>query len=261
MRAPLVAELQEGQTLYVPPFWLHHVLAVDAFSASVSVWSTSAEALRKAPFASPPFPTQPFIPAATRQPAHRPPPSLRPPPSPHKASSGTLTRLAEWVQAALERLPLPFESDWPRPTTLLAAALFVQQLLVAVYLSPQAARAALALHLSSRFTPLATLPESHQGGLLTPDPELRAELRVCTDRSNPSLEAERRRLEQRVRGHVPRVADAVAQLSADPAVRSIALANYVEAIAHFVAGAQNTHEFLRTCCAAGVGAAETESTW
>ena len=147
-------------------------------------------------------------------------------------------------------MPLPFESTWTRPTTLLAAALYVQQLLAAVHGSPHAAREALALHLNSRFAPLAALPESWQGGLLTPDAELLTDAHICTERG-PSLEAERQGLQQRTRDAVPRVAEAVAQLSTDPAVRAIVVANYVEAVAHFVAGAHNTHEFLRACCMEG----------
>ena len=40
----LVAELEPGDVLYNPPFWLHHVRAASNFSASISIWTPSAEA-------------------------------------------------------------------------------------------------------------------------------------------------------------------------------------------------------------------------
>ena len=43
----LSVELRPGELLYVPPFWLHHVTATSALSASVSVWSASAETERR----------------------------------------------------------------------------------------------------------------------------------------------------------------------------------------------------------------------
>ncbi|KAL1528792.1 hypothetical protein AB1Y20_010117 [Prymnesium parvum] len=44
---PFEVTLSPGDVLYLPPFWFHHVEALDHFSVSVAVWSESAEAHRK----------------------------------------------------------------------------------------------------------------------------------------------------------------------------------------------------------------------
>ena len=49
-------ELQPGQLLYVPPFWLHHVTATSRLSLSVSVWSPSEEAHRRRTIEALPLP-------------------------------------------------------------------------------------------------------------------------------------------------------------------------------------------------------------
>lgn len=54
--APLVAELSPGGLLFVPPYWLHHVEALDNLSASVSITSVSAESRRAAALEELPLP-------------------------------------------------------------------------------------------------------------------------------------------------------------------------------------------------------------
>mmetsp|Transcript_532 Transcript_532/g.1079 ORF Transcript_532/g.1079 Transcript_532/m.1079 type:complete len:90 (-) Transcript_532:118-387(-) len=50
-------------------------------------------------------------------------------------------------------------------------------------------------------------------------------------------------------GGVHRVASAVARLSEDVSIRQTLLNNYIERVAHFIAGDQmKAHGFLRDCC-------------
>lgn len=55
LRCGYQVELQAGEALYVPPFWLHHVSALDP-SVSVNVFSRSAEQEAASAAASVPFP-------------------------------------------------------------------------------------------------------------------------------------------------------------------------------------------------------------
>ena len=57
-RLPLavVLELEEGDALYLPPFYTHHVEALTNLSVSVAVWSESDECRRKDALESLPLP-------------------------------------------------------------------------------------------------------------------------------------------------------------------------------------------------------------
>jgi hypothetical protein len=55
-------------------------------------------------------------------------------------------------------------------------------------------------------------------------------------------------MQRHVAGHVAALVAAIAAVSSVAAVRTIALANYLEAVSHFVAGARNIHAFLHDCC-------------
>ena len=211
--------LEEGDILYLPPFYAHHVTALSNLSISVAVWSESDAAKRK---------------------------------------------------DALETLPLPWEGNWSEAEQAVAATQFVRRVLVdchaaaayytSSYTGPnggrraaEAARAALRALLASRYEPLRALPLHHQEGLLDQDgvdPKRAQALRAaCTDTSEGARQR-RADLHEHVAEGARKVADAVLAISPEDSfegIASLALANYLEAIAEFVAGRGLIHEFLSTC--------------
>ena len=196
VRPPIVAELEPGDVLYNPPFWLHHVRAASNFSASISIWTPSAEARRR---------------------------------------------------AAIERLPLPWEADWPEETTTLAAAQLCRALFLAIHGGEVAARTALRKQLR-QYDVLRSFPKSEWSDLVPPLGRhdflgpMGAEMAAMCDDAD-----ERKRLNQAVARAVPALVAAVRAVSSDHAVQAIALSNYVEALAHFVVGREKIQPFLDVC--------------